>query len=74
MIGGPTDRGAQANFSKRYTFIFKSEEENKEFMKQSIREQFDFYQSIIKEISDDFIKPNIMFAGFFGWKCNQFLQ
>ena len=59
---------------KRYTFIFGSEEENKEFMKQPIREQFDFYQNIIKEISNEFIKPNIMFVGFFGWKWNEYLQ
>ena len=43
-------------------------------MKQPIREQFDFYQNIIKEISNQFIKPNIMFVGFFGWKWNEYLQ
>lgn len=62
------------NNSKRFTFIFPSEQASHEFLKNSIKEQVDFYQSISNELSQGFIKPNIMFAGFFGWKCNEFLQ
>ena len=57
-----------SNIHQRFTFVFGSEQESKEFMKQSVKEQFDFYQSISKELSNGFMKPNIMHVGIFGWR------
>jgi hypothetical protein len=53
--------------------VFSSEEESHEFLKTSVKQQVDFYQSVSNELLNGFIKPNIMYVGFYGWKCNEFL-
>ncbi|CAI2370047.1 unnamed protein product [Moneuplotes crassus] len=74
MTMGGVHNSPFKNENRSCTFIFSSEEESHEFLKNSIKEQFDFYQTVLSELTDGFIRPNIMYAGFFGWKCNEFLQ